>query len=352
MGELRQDLLTGRWVVLAPSRGDRPVEGGDGTDGERPPSFDPECPFCPGNEDELPSILWEGPGPDPPGWRCRAVPNRYPAFQEERPGAEPWASEGVHERPPESGGPRPVSVPAVGHQEVIIESPRHDRDPGRMSSEEATTMLAAYRERLRARSEQAPDLHPLLFRNHGRTAGASLRHPHAQLVATRFPGPRRQILRERLEAYARSAGTCMLCQGPRAEPGGEERVVDEDEHYVAWVPWGAERPLETRIVPRRHAQAFRETGDAALEALARILTGVLRRLRILGSDPDYNYVLHTWGPVPDAEAMHWHLEVRPRIARAAGFELGTGVIINPSTPEQDARALRRAGATTTGGRDG
>ncbi|NIP61051.1 MAG: hypothetical protein GWM92_21560, partial [Gemmatimonadetes bacterium] len=198
MGELRQDLLTGRWVVLAPSRGDRPVEGSADTDGERPPPLDPECPFCPGNENELPSILWERPGPEPHGWSCRAVPNRYPAFREDPPGAEPPASEGLHERPPGSGPPRPVSVPAVGRQEVIIESPRHDRDPGRMSSDEATTMLAAYRERLRATAVEAPDLHPLLFRNHGRTAGASLRHPHAQLVATRFPGPRRQIVRERL----------------------------------------------------------------------------------------------------------------------------------------------------------
>lgn len=345
MSELRQDLLTGRWVVLAPSRGDRPIaQGRDAGTRSRAP-HDPACPFCPGNEAELPSIRWEAPGPGPHGWACRAVPNRYPAFEEGTgsTGSDAMSAD-LHEAPTPGYAPAPAAGRAAGRQEVLIESPYHDRDPGRMSPEEALAVLRAYRERLRASSREAPRLHPVLFRNHGRSAGASLPHPHAQLIGTRAEGPRRRILRERLGAYRRATGRCLLCGGPTTAPDADARIVEEDEHHVAYVPWAAERPLEVRIVPRRHEPGFRDVEGPALESLARLLGRLLGRLRRAAADPDYNYVLHTWGEGGGEAALHWHLQIRPRTSRMAGFELGTGMFINPSSPVGDAEILREAGS--------
>lgn len=352
MGELRQDLLTGRWVVVAPSRGERPIAGDSAAAGEDRPALDPGCPFCPGNEEELPSIRWEAPGPGPHGWRCRAVPNRYPAFEAGRTPPGSGVPEALDEAPGPDYASRPLSAPALGRQEVLIESPYHDREPAGMSPEEAVWVLRAYRERLRALALEAPALHPILFRNRGRGAGASLPHPHAQLFGTRVEGPRRRILRERLEAYHRAEGRCLLCAGPGAAPAARDRIVDRDEHHVAYVPWAPERPLEMRIVPRRHAPAFGKTEGPALESLARIFVGVLGRLRAVASGPDYNYVLHTWGEDAGGGGLHWHLQIRPRTSRLAGFEIGTGVTINASSPERDAEDLRRADTRGKGDRDG
>jgi len=389
-GELRRDPLTGRWVAVAPARGERPIRvpPGHEIEGEEPgdPSFDPSCPFCPGNEDELPGVLWELPADTAPGWRCRSVPNRYPAFvpgedETGRKGRGRGSREGDRRRRSEdrggAGGNEVPShaplaltlpgeatgepdshapgerIPAVGRQEVLIESPLHDRDPERMTPDELTDLLFCYRERLRAARSQAPHHHPVLFRNRGPGAGASLRHPHAQIISTAVEPPGLRVLRLRLQAHRRERGRCLLCEGPGTAPDGPALTVANGEAFVAFVPWAAERPYQVRIAPRRHVPGLEWAEDAELEDLARILQRVLDGIRGLASDPDYNYIVYGWPrSEPPDPALHGHLEIFPRTARTAGYELGAGMTINPSRPEDDAAALRswiaRESATRSG----
>lgn len=343
--------MTGRWVVVAPSRSHRPLdeEGAErgGTDPEegadrdpRGPARDPSCPFCPGNEDRLPDIIEEMPAEGGPGWRCRAVPNRYAAFGAET-GPATAAESRVLREDPEAGGSVGRGYPAIGRQEVLIESPRHDREPASMSANEMESMVELYHRRLRAVTRADPEHAPSLFRNRGRSAGASLLHPHAQLVATREAGPRRRIREERLGRYHAETGQCLLCRLVELEPQGAVRIVEEDALHQAYVPWAPERPLEVWIVPRRHRASFTDVEPDELESLARMLRRTLRRIRTLTDPPDYNYMLHTSvGARREDPGLHWFLQIRPVTARMAGFELGTGMIINPESPAENARRLR------------
>lgn len=348
MSELRQNPLSGRWIAVAPARRARPVERGDdpGTAVEAPPARDPACPFCPGNESELPAILWELASPGAPGWRCRAVPNRYAAFDEED--ADPSDSAGnppgrVLREGAEGGVELERSHPARGVQEVLVESPRHDREPADMAPHELEAVVELYVHRTACLVRERPGLTPVLFRNRGAGAGASLLHPHAQLVATRDIPPDTAVREERQRRYHREQGRCLLCSLPDAEPDHGARTVLADEHFRVEVPWAPERPLEAWIVPRRHRASFHAVSDAEKEALARLLGTLLRGLRTLAGPADYNYIVHSTAGVRRADpALHWHLQLRPVTARTAGFEVGTGALIVPTAPRDDAEQYRTA----------
>lgn len=346
MPDLRQNPVTGRWVVVAPTRSSRPVERGPTGGARREPgrkraARDPDCPFCPGNEAELPEIHWELPATGEPGWRCRAVTNRYPAF------SVPSGPRGAAPEPrvlretPDGPVTPGKSCPAVGRQEVLIESPRHDRDPADMSAEELRSIVELYRERVVAVVREAPELVPSLFRNRGPEAGASLGHPHSQLVATRVTGPARSVRQERMARYRSETGDCLLCRLPELEPEGEERLVEEDGFHRAYVPWAPERPLEVWLLPKRHRASFADAEPEEVSSLAAMLGRTVNRIRILSGGADYNYMFETSsGALNGDPALHWFLRVRPVTARMAGFELDAGIVINPASPGDDARRLR------------
>jgi UDPglucose--hexose-1-phosphate uridylyltransferase len=347
-GELRQSLLTGRWAVLASARLGRP------SDGEGPGKVG-VCPFCPGNEAELLGVLWETPGPAPAGWATRAVANRFPAF------TDPSGSAG-NNGPGHSNGDRgfdtelpfcsePVvgasaALPALGYQEVIVESPHHDRDLSDMDHDELRGVVDTYHERYRALSEAAPARAIFLFRNHGREAGASLRHPHAQVVATRTVPPRTRIRQLRMAAYHSDSGRCLVCALPRLEGDWDTRVVARNSRFTAVVPWAPEARFETWIFPRVHQSDFGAADDADREALTGVLREVLCLLREPGGDPPYNLMVHSSGrPGVPSPALHWCIQIRPRAAQPAGFELASGVSMSAASPARDA-ALLRGGRTS------
>lgn len=342
MAELRHNPVTGRWIAVAPSRSARPMD--EGGRGERPgsvPSRDPACPFCPGNEGDLPEVLWELDANHEPGWRCRAVPNRYPAF-ETAPDPRPSDATDARGGEEDSGGAvLGRRRPARGVQEVLIESPRHDRPPSRMSDEELLDVARLYRSRLRAVERRMPDLAPVVFHNEGREAGASLIHPHGQLVATELDGPERRGRERRSEAYRAETGRCLLCDLPEREPDAEVRVIEEDAYHRVYVPWAPEQAYETWILPRRHRASFSRVVDEELTSWSALLGRTLRRLRTLLGPHPYQYILHTAaGARRDDPGLHWFARLRPVTGRRAGFEVASGIGINPASPEEAAERLR------------
>lgn len=325
MGEWRQDPLTGDWVIIAPARGHRPgTERALSAEQQSLSAYDPDCPFCPGNEALLPALVHETPGATGAGWATRVVPNKYPAVI-----STPASSE--------TG-----ALPAVGFHQVIVETPRHDGDPARLSEAEMIAVIAAYRERYEALSRTSGIRSVLLFRNRGTAAGASLVHPHSQAVALQKMPPRLGRLRDCARRYHRRTGACLLCSVLAENGSKTARHVAETPGFRAFVPYAAAGPYELCIVPKRHMAAFADMTEAESDDFARLLQAILQAVAHGLADPPYNYVIESFGTPATADpALHWYLRLLPGLTTGGGFELGAGAAINPSSPERDAPLLRQ-----------
>lgn len=328
--ETRQDRITNRWVAFAPSRSDRPKQTNTKVsltlrEEEAPVKG---CPFCPGHEDMLPSVLWELDASSGLPWQTRVVPNKYAALAPDRAPSEQTC--GLYR-----------SRASRGRQEVIVETPRHYQSLAQMPVSHVNAVLETYLERYHTIRRESEDLIPFLFRNHGASAGASIAHPHSQLIAPDFRPP--QIEREERAARTRyeELGRCPYCVMIEEELDTETRLVYTNEFFVVFVPYAADVPYEMWILPRTHEPEFGRLSDAARKALAESLHNVLGRLRTQLKDPDYNYFVRTALDYNSDHAhLHWSLRIRPRTTVQAGYEQGTGQRINPSIPERDAAVLR------------
>lgn len=329
MPELRRDGLLNRWVILAPGRFARPDDFHP--EASRFPQS-PPCPFCEGNEPlsgpETFARRTAGTAADTPGWRIRVVLNRFPALQSPA--------------QPSSGNFRlAASQPAFGLHEVVIETPRHLPLSATHPAETWQMLFEVYQERLWAFQEDPRLQHALIFKNHGPAAGASLQHPHSQiLVLPRVPT---QVADEWQAAvnWRAAHGRCPRCEQLQQEIDGAERVVALSPEIAVFCPPASRFPYETWLVPRRHGSHFERAPPEVLAELASNLAQLLRQLQRRVPEANYNLVLQTaplhQGP---SEGFHWRVEVLPRLTGLAGFELGTGWFINPLEPEQAARELR------------
>ncbi|HEY8531329.1 MAG TPA: DUF4921 family protein [Limnochorda sp.] len=349
MPELREDPWTGRWVLIAAERSQRPhdvkprrAEPGSGS---RP------CPFCPGHEDETPPEVFRAAaadlerlaqsadvGAEPAGqgpWQVRVVPNRYPMVRAEV-GPEPLAWAGR------------TRVPAFGMHEVVIETPDHHAAFHQLSLAGRRLFLEVLRQRLAAHYQDRRLEQVILFKNWGKEAGASLEHPHGQLVALPWvpPAVRRELVRS--GEHRKATGRCLLCSILEEELEEGSRIVAADDHMVLMAPFASSSPYEIWLVPRRHGARYEASDPAEREALAHWLGWLQARMEGLLGPVAYNWVLHTAPRVGrgflEGEALeqgyHWHLEFRPRVSTPAGFEWGAGVDVNVVAPEQAAAWLR------------
>ncbi|MBI4907838.1 MAG: galactose-1-phosphate uridylyltransferase [Acidobacteria bacterium] len=333
MPELRQDPATKEWVIIATERMQRPDEFCRPAARPIQPEHDPDCPFCPGLETRTPPELWArrnaGVANDP-GWSVRVIPNKFAAL----------VDEGNTDRHLLDGFFRQMD--AVGHHEVVLETPVHNRFIHLMSTAEVEEVLHAYRARyLGLRQDRRVKL-ILIFKNHGEAAGTSLTHPHSQIAAT--PVVLAYVRRKCEEAirYFDATGRCLYVDIQKAEGQSGQRVILESGCFLVFHPFASQVPFETWIVPKRHRPSFGQVSTEELQDLAGVLKESLRRLAVLLNDPDYNYVIHS-APVDgeDEEYFLWHLEIVPRLTRIAGFELGTGMRINTARPEETALAMRK-----------
>ena len=326
MSELRQDRTGGNWALIAPRRGQRPQASAPARPAGTVPRFDPKCPFCPGHESELPGILAETPAPGEPGWSVRVVPNKYPAVQAVA-DAPHVAEHVVHA--------------GYGFHEVIIESPRHDAALDSLAADERLAAMRAYRDRSRVLFAEPRIECVVLFRNHSSRAGASQLHPHAQAIALGTVPPRLAALNEWGKRYHAEHGICATCEELQIETRHRNRVVEETEQFIALVPFAAEHPYEIWIVPLDHQASFIELDEGALAEFGGLLARCLQRLKKVLNDPPYNFVVNS-APKREfgAAHFHWRLRLVPQVAIWGGFELGGGLPIDPSSPEDDAAALR------------
>ena len=327
MGEFRQNLATKRWVIIASERAKRPhelvtVRANLTADH---PAWDQDCPFCVGNEEadlEVARIPAEGP------WRVRVVRNRYPAVQME--GEAVYHFDGLHR-----------TINAVGYHEVVVESPRHNTCHALESADDVALLMQTFYQRGHAMATDPRIEHIIYFKNHGERAGTSLVHPHTQIIGLPVVPNAIRSREEDARRHFDETGRCVFCQMLAEELGEGQRLVSENEHFVAFVPYAALSPFHTWILPRRHMASFLLSAQEELTALGGILHDTLRRLYLGINDPDFNYVVRS-APLRDVgyNYLHWYLTIIPRVTQTAGFELGSGMYINTTPPEEAAAFLR------------
>jgi UDPglucose--hexose-1-phosphate uridylyltransferase len=307
-GELRRNPVSGKLTIVAPGRASRP---GGAPAGERrsgasaPADGAAPCPFCAGSESltppEVDGLRPDGSAPDTPGWRARVVPNKYPAL--------------------------------AGRHEVIVHSPQHGVELEDLGEDGLAEVVGLWQRRIAAQFE-AGAAAATLFINRGRGSGASLEHPHEQLIATPAVPP--ALLDELLEfeRFRNRYGGCVLCA--EMEEAGPRLVFEDD--IVAWAPLAMRFAGELWLAPAAHEPDVLGT-DA--RRLARGLRRALGAIDRTVGDAPFNLWLHT-APAELRGSYHWHVEIAPRRAHLAGFELGSDITIVGADPELEAAALREA----------
>ena len=326
--ELRKDPILGRWVIIAGERGQRPNPFRRYTTAV--PESDP-CPFCPGHESMTPKevLLYHGAGEsDGRPWSVRVVPNLYPALRIE--GMHDKRGEGLYDM-----------MRGIGAHEIVIETPRHDEDPASYPREQMIEVIRAYRERMIDLLRDSRFQSVLVFKNHGPAAGASLQHAHSQIIALPVVPARIEMELLGTGRYYDFRGRCIYCDILQQELSDARRLVAQNADFVAYAPFASRFPFEVAILPRRHEPFFQSLTPELSAGLAEILIDVLRRYKLVLRDPPFNYVIHTAPPhYPSPDRYHWQVEVLPKLTETAGFEWGSGFFINPTPPEEAARALR------------
>lgn len=324
--ELRQDMVSGDWVVIATGRAKRPH---DFVIQNKEPFLQPKesCPFEDLQTNARAVYSLPGVG-DRDDWFVQVVPNKYPAFVA---GACPTAQD---------RGPYRVTE-GIGFHEVVI-TRDHDRPLGAMTAEEADMVLRAYQDRFLAMRADPCLRYISIFHNHGARAGATIAHPHSQIIALPVipPDIGRSIAGS--GAYFQTHGACVHCAMLEYERTANERVVYENAAALVVAPFASKTAFELRVLPLRHAAYF-EAADASVRlGVADALTTAFAKLSKGLGDPDYNFFLHT-APLGEGNRFghyHWHFEVIPKTAVWAGFEIGTGIEISTIAPEDAAAFLR------------
>jgi UDPglucose--hexose-1-phosphate uridylyltransferase len=321
LSELRQDIVSGDWVTVATGRARRPNDFVNAPHKKFSQSKK-ECPF---EHIEEKDILLSVPDEKP---FVRVVKNKYPAF-----------AEGLCEEPRADGIYTYVS--GIGGHEVVVTGD-HERSFAEFTGEEAAYVIKAYRERFHALKTNGCVRYISIFHNHGPESGATITHPHSQIIAIPVIPPDIRRSLGGAESYFQRNGRCVHCDVLNFEQNAMVRKVYENEHFVAVCPYASKTAFEIRIFPKVHSPEFQMISPSEITTLGSALQKIVYKLWKGLGDPSYNFFIHT---APSFDHMtypnyHWHIEILPKTAIWAGFEIGTGIEISTITPEAAAEFLR------------
>jgi len=329
--EIRQDPTTREWVIIASNRLKRPRDFVKRKRERSLPPYEPSCPFCRGNEHLTSEEILRYPAEEGSGWRVRVITNKYPAL----------VSQGSTQQREEVGFFTKIN--GVGAHDVIVESPVHNRFIHLMEDQEVKELLMVYQERYKQLSRDPKVKLITIFKNHGEAAGTSLIHPHSQLVATPIVSAKLRRQFEVATAYHNDSGRCLYQDIIDHELRVGERIVMETEEFVVFHPFASRMPFETWIMPKKRQTSFGNVPTKDLAYLAQVLRVTLLKLYLSLKDPDFNYTIHT-APLGDESKDYylWHIRIVPRLTSIAGFEIGSGMYINTTFPEETADFIRNS----------
>ncbi|MDD4278134.1 MAG: galactose-1-phosphate uridylyltransferase [Candidatus Sumerlaeales bacterium] len=332
--ELRKDPVTGRWVIIARERAKRPQQI-SGISLVKHSHSNDFCPFCPGHENETPPEVLSYRSPntqkDSEGWWVRVVPNKYPALISSTPCKK--SAHGIYDR-----------MNGYGVHEVLIESPHHCHTFAELPTTQIQEILWAMRDRT-VELRKLPNIkYVLIFKNWGSEAGASIEHPHSQIIG--LPVVPMRVMDELSGAskYFEFKERCVFCDIIQQELSDKTRIVAENDSFLAYMPFASRFPYESCIIPKEHTSYYVDVTKNQVNDLSTIIKDLFSLYKqSLGNIP-YNFMFHT-APLSKSETnnyYHWHIEVIPKLSTVAGFEWGSGFHINVVAPEDAAKHLCEA----------
>jgi UDPglucose--hexose-1-phosphate uridylyltransferase len=326
VSELRMDLVSNDWVIVATGRARRPETFATGNRVTEQRIHKKECPFC-GDKVLDQGVTYRLDKPDG-RWSTVAVKNKFPAL-----------SEGVKTNERKDGPNRIMD--GIGFHEVII-TWAHDRQMAQFTKAEIKEVVDVYQQRYLDLMNKKFIKYVSIFHNHGKEAGASIFHPHSQLIAIPVVDPHLRTSLEGAERYFTSQGKCVYCIMLEWDLKNKERIVYENERFVALCPFASQMSFEVRIYPKDHHAYFERMDDPVKWDFSDALQKTLSKIFVGLKDPPYNFYLHT-APCDGAnyDHYHWHLIIAPKTSTYAGFEMGTGIEISTIEPEQAAKFLRK-----------
>jgi len=335
MPEMRKNPLTGKWVILAPERANRPKSHlSQGLSHLPHAEHHHECNFCYGNELSTPlevlAYRKKDGLPNSPDWDLRVVSNKFPAVDTAKHFYESCKNY------------MEVYSYAEGMSEVVIETPHHSKKMAHYTLKELELVINSYKERYIAISGEKNIKYVIIFKNSGQKAGASISHSHSQIIGIPIVPPMVEQEISLAKKHYKEKNTCIYCNMINTELKEKSRIVFENDEFVSFMPYASKSPFETWILPKVHNSSFETLTDSQTKKLAEIMKTVLYKLHEALDNPAYNYFIHTSPAHTDSnDYYHWHIELIPRTTTPAGFELGTGIFINIASPEENAKILRK-----------
>lgn len=332
MSTLRFDQTLSDWVIFAPSRAKRPHEF-RGRRGEADSRADSTaaCPFCPGNESFTPHEIYAERSNRETGapWSVRVIPNKFPALRIEEDDRHYDNGDGLR------------YMDGCGAHEVIVESPDHACLLAEQPLDQIERVLKTAQLRYLDLMRDARFQTVTIFKNHGESAGTSLRHPHWQLIATPVVPRLMRLMQTVATDYFDLTGASLYRIMLQNELAGKTRILEANDDFVALLPYASHLPFETWILPRRHQSSFCAVERGRLRPLAQVLKTVLLKLHRGLENPDFNLTIASAARWNESDqCFTWHIRILPRLVTPAGFELGSGMSINTVLPEEAAEFLR------------
>jgi len=300
--EIRKAYLLNKYVIITPGRLKRPRDIKEQTIIERTKP----CPFCIENinkDNVLDEIKQEK------NWQVLSVNNIYPAVTLD-------------------------NKRAYGTQEVIIETPDHNKELADLSELKIELVLQMYARRTKAIAKNKKIDYILCFKNQGSKAGASIVHAHSQIFATQILPPEVHEELGLAQAYTIKHGICPYCDIIKKEIKSERKIF-EDKYFAAFTPYASEYHYEAWVFPKRHLDNITLLTKEEFKSFAKVLKKILSKLQTLNLS--FNYFLHN---VVSNKNQHFYLKIQPRESVWAGVELGSGLVINSVSPEIAAKYYR------------
>ncbi|MFH1063730.1 MAG: galactose-1-phosphate uridylyltransferase [Candidatus Woesearchaeota archaeon] len=313
--ELRKDYILDRWVIIAPDRGKRPEEFKSEDDIYANDKGKENCFFCPGNESKTPPELGRIKDDSTGKWKIRWFQNKFPAVDKE--GSPAVKTDNTFF----------TYSDAYGDHQVIVDTPDHSKQMTDLSEDDIMQLLRVFSHRVDELGDQPATKYVSIFKNSGPKAGTSIIHSHCQLITLNKIPP---DIQEKLTAMKRFS-SCPYCEIIKTE-SKSLRHVHEDDTTITFTPYASRFNFEVWIFPKHHYKRFSDFSEDELFDVATALKRVLRKLKELNANFNIGFFY-----APEGEDLHFHIEIMPRIANWAGFELSTGVVINVVSPEDAAK---------------
>jgi len=332
----RRNMLTGEWLLVSPQRTARPWQGqGEAGPPETRPTYDPTCYLCPGN-----ARAGGARNPDYSG--TFVFENDYAALRPDTPSQE------ITRPFDDRDTPLLRAASERGLCRVVCFSPRHDLTLSGMDLPDLRRVVDTWADQYTELSMVPWVRHVQIFENRGAMMGASNPHPHGQIWANeRMPNePYKELTEQR--SYIATTNTCLLCDYLALELQEGARLVCQNDHFVALVPFWAVWPFETLVLPRAHCSAIPDLEPAARDGLADILRRLTRRYdHLFEVSFPYSMGFHQ-RPTDRGAHPEWHLHTHfyPPLLRSATvrkFMVGYELLAQPQrdiTPESAAERLR------------